>query len=367
MRIVYVYMGILSFKGRLHKQLNTLVNNNMDCILIHGRVEDCVPDYKQYQYPVISIVVTRSKFKIVSLISNIIFNIKAAIWVHKLKAEYIVCEELWSTISGILTKVLNPRVKFIFDCNELFMHMSLPKAKKFIWYHVHYLAFSFSDVIFHAEANRMEYCRNQYKNTASHFLLQNLPQAGVIEGQLPIKRSKQISLIYIGAFLPDRCIEEIISAFAQIDIKFAKCDFIGFGNPQYEETLKRYALNMNANNIKFLPPVPNSQVLEVLSNYDIGLVFYKNTNLNQYYCAPNKLYEYILCGLPIITNNYPGLIQIVQEQSIGVCIDSIDANTMISAINQISENNYWKNFNIKLKEKFLWDSQVRRFCDLFKQ
>lgn len=52
-------------------------------------------------------------------------------------------------------------------------------------------------------------------------------------------------------------------------------------------------------NIKVLPPVKYFDLPLILTNYDIGLVLYKGHIPNYVYNVPNKVYEYLICGLEV--------------------------------------------------------------------
>lgn len=365
MKIIFVFAGILKYKGRLLKQLNTLVENGFDCILIHGRVEKEFPDYSKYSFPIKSIRLKRSKNPIKNFINSIIFNFKAGLLAKKLGAEYIVCEELWSSLSGIAFKFLSKDKKFVFDCNELFLDMGMNRYKQLLWQPIHSLAFIKADVIMHAEEQRLRYCKAHYRSKGKHFLLMNLPKFEPLDLKNEINKNNPIKILYLGALLPGRGFEKLIDAFAGIDPVTAVCDFIGFGKPEYEDELRNKVKRHNLKNVRFLSPVENKKVKETIAAYDIGLAFYQNKNLNQYYCAPNKIYEYIACGLPVITNNYPGLVKTIQDNQIGICIDKIDSVTLYNAIVKIINDNYRLKITKEIKQQFNWSSQEQSYCSLF--
>ncbi len=365
MKIIFIFAGILKYKGRLLKQLSTLVENGFDCLLIHGRVEKELPDYSKYSFQIKSIRLKRSRNPIKNFSNSIIFNFKAGLLAKKLGADYIVCEELWSSLSGIVFKFLSRNRKFIFDCNELFLDMGMNKFKQLLWQPIHSMAFRKADIIMHAEEQRLQYCKTHYKTKGEHFLLKNLPKFELIDLSSKINKNNPIKVLYLGALLPDRFCEKVIDAFAGIDPDIAVCDFIGFGKPKYEDKLRNRVDRHNLKNVRFLSPVENQKVKETIAAYDIGLAFYQNINWNQYYCAPNKIYEYIVCGVPVITNNYPGLVKTIQDNQIGICIDKIDSLTLYNAIIKIINDHYKLKITKEIKQQFNWSSQEQPYCSLF--
>jgi glycosyltransferase involved in cell wall biosynthesis len=63
--------------------------------------------------------------------------------------------------------------------------------------------------------------------------------------------------------------------------------------------------------------VPYEQVLAHTATADLGLVSVKPTCLSYLYCLPNKLFEYIQAGIPVLTNDLPDCAHLVASYVIG--------------------------------------------------
>lgn len=73
----------------------------------------------------------------------------------------------------------------------------------------------------------------------------------------------------------------------------------------------------------------------------IGVLSYipqKGNELNVLYCAPNKIYEYAGCGIPMICHALPALIQVFERYQIGVCVDEMTPEKIAVGIKKIEEN-----------------------------
>ena len=366
MRIVFVYFGELKYKGRLLKQIKTLKETGHECILVHGRTESETPNYENYDFRIIDIPLEHSKNKIKNFYNQIRINFKASFIIASLKPDSVVCITLFAALTGVLVKNKQSAVQFVFDNNELFMQTNMSFLKKMVWMPIHSLVFLKADIILHAEENRMEYCKRKYSTSAKHILLENLPF--VEQNSIPRSRNEfhdPIRIVYIGAFLPSRCIEDILEAFHEIPSELALCDLIGYGKFSYMTILKKHASSLSLDNVRFLPPIPHADVLNVLNNYDVGLAFYRSSNLNQYYCAPNKVYDYIACNMPIIGSDNPSLRDILEKYEIGVCLDSISGKSMIQAIEHIKSNKLQESITHNLKLRFSWETQSSRYISIF--
>ena len=60
--------------------------------------------------------------------------------------------------------------------------------------------------------------------------------------------------------------------------------------------------------------------------------------LNPIYCAPNKVYEYAMFGVPMLGNEIPGLNSSLENNGIGVCHKGDSADDIVRAILNIESN-----------------------------
>ena len=114
-------------------------------------------------------------------------------------------------------------------------------------------------------------------------------------------------------------------------------------------------------NIRWLGPVPHSEVLGLLQNASLGLCPEKN--ILQYNTVDNlatKSYEYMAMALPVIVSDYPYSRKVMQEYEYGILIDPDDVEDIANAMRRITENpeaarRMGENGRRAIKEKFNWD------------
>lgn len=364
MRIVFVFAGLLEYKGRLLKQIATLQEAGYECTVIHGQKESVIPDYSKYSFHVIPYRIVIHSNKVLNFYRHMKFNLQALSCLFSLVPDYVVCVELMGVLSGSLYRLFRRKSTFVFDCNELFMEMGMSKAKKVVWGPIHWFAFKQADFILHAEINRLKYCSSKYSSNAKNVLIENLPRVAT-DSIVAHSQSKICRAVYIGALIPSRGCEEIIQAFSMIPDHIACCDIIGFGFTDYLQHLHSIIDMNHISNVKILPPISNSNIFNTLSNYDVGFAFYGSNNLNQYYCAPNKIYEYIVAGLAVITNDYPGLKQVVETISIGYCLKSTNPVEIRNAVLKVLKNNIRNNIKDSIRSRYTWQTQENRYLSIF--
>jgi hypothetical protein len=114
----------------------------------------------------------------------------------------------------------------------------------------------------------------------------------------PHAPSTVLRLVYVGAVsLNDTFIRELVDWVVKHGDERVQLDIYA-GNTAV--SARDYLLNLQSPAVKFFPTgVPYEQLPEILVNYDVGLVLYRGTTRNYIYNAPNKLFEYLICGLDV--------------------------------------------------------------------
>lgn len=141
-------------------------------------------------------------------------------------------------------------------------------------------------------------------------------------------------VLYQGGIGPSRCIEEIIQAAALLD---AGCVVVLVGRPSpgydLEAAIRRHGAQ---DKVFHYGTVESTEDLRAVTmSADLGLQLQFNAGLNSYYCAPTKLFQYLMAGLPVIASNFPGMIEIVEGNEVGLCVDPEHPREIAAAINRM--------------------------------
>lgn len=117
------------------------------------------------------------------------------------------------------------------------------------------------------------------------------------------------------------------------DIKLV---FIGDG--KLKPVLRREAEEKELNNCIFLDPVPKSILASYMKSADIGLMILANIPAFYYGTSPNKFFDYLSIGLPVI-NNYPGwLAGMINDYECGYAVHPENADLLADALENAAEH-----------------------------
>ena len=114
-------------------------------------------------------------------------------------------------------------------------------------------------------------------------------------------------------------------------------EFIGDG--MLKPKLKERAVNENLNNCKFLDPIPKKILFNYLNNnVSVGLMILDNIPEFYYGTSPNKFFDYLSLGLPII-NNYPGWISdIIKAENCGIAVEPDNPTALANSLIKLKDN-----------------------------
>jgi glycosyltransferase involved in cell wall biosynthesis len=104
------------------------------------------------------------------------------------------------------------------------------------------------------------------------------------------------------------------------------------GNGKLKQTLQKRAERENLLNIVFHEPVNKSRLAGLMASSDLGLQVLANVPAFYYGTSPNKFFDYLAAGLPVL-NNYPGwLANIIKDENCGFAVPPDNAIAFADAL-----------------------------------
>lgn len=110
------------------------------------------------------------------------------------------------------------------------------------------------------------------------------------------------------------------------------------GDGSEKPSLMARAAEAALSNCLFFPPVSKARMSEIMSQVNVGLMILDNVPAFYRGTSPNKFFDYISAGLPVL-NNYPGwLAELIEEQGCGIAVPPGDARAFADALIRLADN-----------------------------
>jgi hypothetical protein len=246
--------------------------------------------------------------------------------------------------------------RFVFQIHELYDTLPLYRKRMRDYARV-------ARAVVVPESNRAAIFRSWYDLPRTPYILPNKPLEHPRQRGLPIGDERARTLLaelpretklvmYQGIIHPERDIRPVGRAVAALGAgwKFVVVgDDQGFLSP----------LQQACPELLHIPYVPPPFHLEVTSHATIGVLAYCFDNLNNVFCAPNKVWEYAGFGLPMLGNDVPGL-ALLEAHRAGLCADFQNVPAVQRAIQQLAvERERFAAGSTALYDRFEWTDLVR--------
>lgn len=175
-------------------------------------------------------------------------------------------------------------------------------------------------------------------------------------------------LIYQGAVNKGRGLELIINA-----MKFLpEAMFFIVGEGEEEKELEKLVLNTSLyNRVIFYGRVPFEELKFLTMQADLGLSAEEDICLNYRYSLPNKLFDYIHAGIPVLVSGMPEMEKIVVERQIGKIITNRSPEKLAAKIRAMLTDDesvkQWRANAIETAKEFNWCNEKKKVIEIYQE
>jgi glycosyltransferase involved in cell wall biosynthesis len=124
--------------------------------------------------------------------------------------------------------------------------------------------------------------------------------------------------------------------------------------------------------IKIKDYVPHHELLAWTASADLGLsVFSRDVSISTRYCLPNKLFEYLMAGLPILTTPLDAVVELVRRYEVGWEIESMEPEVVAKVMNEMLAHpaelaRMRANALAACENELRWDMEKRALVNLYR-
>lgn len=118
----------------------------------------------------------------------------------------------------------------------------------------------------------------------------------------------------------------------------SKIKLVFIGDGKLKPELVKRAAGEGLDNCVFIDPLPKKKLTDVLAAADVGMMILANVPAFYYGTSPNKFFDYVAAGLPVL-NNYPGwLADLIDEHNCGIAVPPDDPVAFADALVRLKDN-----------------------------
>lgn len=291
---------------------------------------------------------------------------------RKLKSQLYLAADLYSLVLLRLLCISPSRI--IYDSREIFSALGTLEnqslKQKILTLIEKFSVHNVQRVMVSGELDA-EYLEDYFKDEKKkYFVIKNLPkdieikQARYLREKYDIPSEKKI-LIYQGVILKGRGILPIIQALEFTD----EYVFVIVGEGNYKNDLEKIVEQKKLQNkVYFHPQVNYFELFNITSSADIGMCLIEPITLSYELALPNKLFEYVYCGLPVLITDLPAMRKFVEENGVGEIIPKLNKpQEIINGLNIIKENiSEYKERVARIKKELNYQSQSETLHEIIK-
>jgi glycosyltransferase involved in cell wall biosynthesis len=184
--------------------------------------------------------------------------------------------------------------------------------------------------------------------------------------QANFKDNEIKTILYQGSLNIGRGLEHLIDAMEFIDN--ARLVIIGDGDITNKLSNQISKKNLQEK-VTLKGRIPFEELATETQKADLGIALEENLGLNYYYALPNKLFDYIQAGVPVLVSPFPEMQKIVNKYEIGTVYDHKSPELLAKKIQEIFDlkNRYqkWKENTEKAAEELCWENEEKILIQIY--
>lgn len=251
--------------------------------------------------------------------------------------------------AGLIGKIMRP---YTFFRRSLVERFASPKAK----------------VLITVNPEIEKYLQNKYRLKKT-LTLWNVPSKKTLTGQgIDLRRRLGVAedekiIIFHGSLSEKRGVVELVRSAKLLPAKY-KIVIMGYG-PTKEE-LEKIKAEEKLENVYIIDAVSYDQLMPTLSSADLGIIPFKETSLNMRFASPNKLFELLMAGVPILSSDLPIMRRVIEQTGMGMVFKDVTPEGIAQAIEK-----FFNEFDFSRSKNFVspyvWEAEEKKLTDVYAQ
>lgn len=341
-RIILSVSNDLNSDQRLHKVCTSLLNHQYEPILIgrflKGRSK---PIERAYECKRFQLWFNNGPLFYMNL------NVKLFFYLLRAKADILIANDLDTLPANYLAAKLSGK-ELVYDSHEYFTEVPELIDRPFvqsIWKRIE--SFLLPKIKYAYTVSPSIAATYEEMYGLKMQLVRNFPLLVSYEDSISTIK-KEVSVIYQGALNAARGIEELIDAFSKSELQNESLWILGEGDIEEELKNKVDQLGIQSR-VTFLGRIPLEKLSDFTVKARIGVSLERSISKNYDFALPNKVFDYIQLGVPVLYSPLKDLSELVKELNIGEELQSHHPEELAKQISQMLHSNRYEEWVVNCK------------------
>ncbi len=337
-RVIISVISDLVTDQRVHRAATTLHEAGYDVLVVAREMKSSLP-LPPLPYKTIRFKLWREK----GALFYAHYNLKLFFFLINSRANILLSNDLDTLLPNFIISRFR-KTKLVYDSHEYFTEVpeliSRPFIQK-IWKTLESFMLPRLKNIYTVNESIATIYRNQYRVNVK--VIRNVPilhepliqTKEELRKELSLPLDKKIFILQGAGINIQRGSEEAVEAIASVPN--ATLLIVGGGDviPDLKLTVEQLHLE---DKVIFKNKMPSSELRRHTAASDVGLSLDKDTNLNYRYSLPNKLFDYLHAGIPVIASNLPEVANVINKYEAGIIISSHQPGEIALCMNDMINN-----------------------------
>ncbi len=301
------------------------------------------------------------------------FNIRIFFYLLFRKIDILVANDLDTLLPNFLISKIRGK-KLVFDSHEYFTGIPEIQNRKFVhwvWERIEKWIFPKLKHVFTVTPSIAALYHKTYgvkvdvvKNFPVRWEVKPHPPRGVED----LSPEKKIIILQGTGINIDRGAEEAVEAMSYL--QDAILWIIGCGD--VVNMLKKKVIDQGLiDKVRFFPRMPYDELMGYTSMGHLGLSLDKDTNLNYRLSLPNKLFDYVQAGVPVLASDLQEVGKVIREYGLGEVIESHDPRHIAEKIKYMlassEKRKEWKENLARAAEILCWENEENKLMEIYER
>ncbi len=301
------------------------------------------------------------------------FNIRIFFYLLFRKVDILVANDLDTLLPNYLISRIKGKT-LVYDSHEYFLGIPEIQNRKivlWIWKRIEQWIFPHLNYVYTVSPSIAELYHKIYGvnvDVVRNFPVRWSPEDHPPRGVADLPQGKKIIVLQGTGINIDRGAEEAVEAMNHL--QDAVLWIIGCGD--VVDLLKQNVADQELNDkIRFFPRMPYEELMGYTSMGHLGLSLDKDTNLNYRLSLPNKLFDYVQAGIPVLASDLQEVGPLVHHYGIGETIQSHDpvhiARKIDDMLQDEEKRKKWKKNLTSAAEELCWEKEEKKLMAIYER